>query len=180
MMSENDGMPLYRPTTIFPVRMADTRSPASDIRAESSSTTAAARSASVSAFCPEPLSHLHYDITNAAGWFTNLPVQVVDQTLDTNMTAFTTNKLTLQDNTTNTLIYEYNPSSAQLTRQSGSTTTVLLQQCDYLSFEIFQRTLAFRSKRLPWRLLDSTLTRWILVRQSARALANLKQVLEDS
>src|SRR5439155_616968 len=42
-------------------------------------------------YCPEPLSHLHYDITNAAGWFTYLPVQVVDQTLDTNMTAFTTN-----------------------------------------------------------------------------------------
>ena len=42
----------------------------------------------------------------------------------------------------------------------------------------FHRTLDFRSKRWPWRALDSTLTRRILVRQSARALANLKAVLE--
>ena len=42
----------------------------------------------------------------------------------------------------------------------------------------FQRTLGFRSKQQPWRALDSTFTRWVLVRQSARALANLKAVLE--
>ena len=42
----------------------------------------------------------------------------------------------------------------------------------------FHRTLDFRSKGWPWRALDSTLTRWILERQSARALANLKAVLE--
>lgn len=42
----------------------------------------------------------------------------------------------------------------------------------------FHRTLDFRSKGWPWRSLDSTLTRWILQRQSARALANLKAVLE--
>ena len=42
----------------------------------------------------------------------------------------------------------------------------------------FQRTLEFRSKRWPWRALDSTLTRWLLLRQSARALANLKRLLE--
>ena len=42
----------------------------------------------------------------------------------------------------------------------------------------FHRTLEFRSKRWPWRLLDSTLTRWILERQSSRALRNLKQVIE--
>ena len=42
----------------------------------------------------------------------------------------------------------------------------------------FHRTLEFRSKRWPWRMLDSTLTRWILDRQSSRALFNLKQVLE--
>lgn len=44
----------------------------------------------------------------------------------------------------------------------------------------FQRTLQFRSKRFPWRLLDSTLTRWILMNQSARALRNLKIALERS
>ena len=42
----------------------------------------------------------------------------------------------------------------------------------------FQRTLDYRSKGWPWRALDSSLTRWILERQSARALANLKAVLE--
>ncbi len=42
----------------------------------------------------------------------------------------------------------------------------------------FHRTLRFRSKRWPWRALDTTLLRWVLVRQSARALANLKAVLE--
>jgi hypothetical protein len=42
----------------------------------------------------------------------------------------------------------------------------------------FHRTLEFRSKRWPWRMLDSTLSRWILDRQSSRALFRLKQVLE--
>jgi hypothetical protein len=42
----------------------------------------------------------------------------------------------------------------------------------------FHRTLEFRSKRWPWRSLDATLTRWILERQSSRALRQLKAVLE--
>jgi uncharacterized protein YndB with AHSA1/START domain len=42
----------------------------------------------------------------------------------------------------------------------------------------FHRSLEFRSKRWPWRMLDSTLTRWILERQSTRALRQLKAVLE--
>jgi uncharacterized protein YndB with AHSA1/START domain len=42
----------------------------------------------------------------------------------------------------------------------------------------FHRTLDFRSRRLPWRWLDGTLMRAVLSRQSARALANLKAVLE--
>ncbi len=44
----------------------------------------------------------------------------------------------------------------------------------------FHRILGFRSRQWPWRSLDSTLTRWILVRQSARALRNLKRVMEAS
>jgi hypothetical protein len=43
----------------------------------------------------------------------------------------------------------------------------------------FHRTLAFRSKRWPWRALDSTLTRWLLERQSVWALRRLKEVLEN-
>ena len=42
----------------------------------------------------------------------------------------------------------------------------------------FHRTLEFRSKHWPWRALDSTLMRWVLERQSARALRRLKEVLE--
>jgi len=42
----------------------------------------------------------------------------------------------------------------------------------------FHRTLEFRSRRWPWRALDSTLTRWLLIRQSARALENLRRLLE--
>jgi hypothetical protein len=42
----------------------------------------------------------------------------------------------------------------------------------------FQRALEYRSKRWPWRALDSTLTRWILERQSTRALRQLKALLE--
>jgi hypothetical protein len=42
----------------------------------------------------------------------------------------------------------------------------------------FFRTLAYRSRRWPWTLLDANLTRSVLMRQSERALANLKRVLE--
>jgi hypothetical protein len=42
----------------------------------------------------------------------------------------------------------------------------------------FFRTLSWRTRRWPWRLLDSTLTRRMLERQSHRALDNLKRVLE--
>ena len=41
----------------------------------------------------------------------------------------------------------------------------------------FHRRLAFRSKTLPWRWLDSTLLRMVLERQSAHALRNLASVL---
>ena len=41
----------------------------------------------------------------------------------------------------------------------------------------FHRTLEFRSRRWPWRALDGNLTRWMLSRQSQRALRNLAGVL---
>lgn len=44
----------------------------------------------------------------------------------------------------------------------------------------FHRTLDFRSKGLAWRWLDSTLTRFVLERQSRQALRNLKHILERS
>jgi len=55
------------------------------------------------------------------------------------LTAFTTNKLTLTAGDMSTLTFEYNPSAATLTRTSGSTTRVLLKECDYLKFAIYQR-----------------------------------------
>lgn len=42
----------------------------------------------------------------------------------------------------------------------------------------FHRTLDFRSKGALRRALDALLTRWILQRQSKRALGNLKAVME--
>lgn len=41
----------------------------------------------------------------------------------------------------------------------------------------FVRTLRFRSHAAPWRWLDRNLTRWLLARQSRRALANLRRLL---
>ena len=55
------------------------------------------------------------------------------------LTAFTTNKLTLTDNDSGTLIYEYDPATGQFTRQKNGQTTVLLEQCDFLNFAIYQR-----------------------------------------
>lgn len=40
------------------------------------------------------------------------------------------------------------------------------------------RTLFYRSRRWPWTMFDANLTRSVLTRQSERALANLKRVLE--
>jgi uncharacterized protein YndB with AHSA1/START domain len=42
----------------------------------------------------------------------------------------------------------------------------------------FFRTLAYRSRSFPWTMFDRNLTRSVLLRQSERALANLKRVLE--
>lgn len=42
----------------------------------------------------------------------------------------------------------------------------------------FFRTLSYRSRRWPWTLFDHNLTRAVLLKQSERALANLKKVLE--
>jgi uncharacterized protein YndB with AHSA1/START domain len=42
----------------------------------------------------------------------------------------------------------------------------------------FERTLEYRSKGAFWSRLDGNVTRWLLTRQSARALRNLRRVLE--
>ena len=56
------------------------------------------------------------------------------------LTAYTPTRISLLDNdNVSTLIYNYNSSTGNLTRQSGSDTKVLLTQCDYLNFNIYQR-----------------------------------------
>ena len=55
------------------------------------------------------------------------------------LTYFRTNKLSLTANDMSTLVYEYNPSAATLTRTSGGHSSVLLEQCDFLTFAIYQR-----------------------------------------
>lgn len=57
------------------------------------------------------------------------------------LTAFTTNKLTLIADDNQSLVFFFNPSTSKLTRQKGGQTpTVLLEQCDYLSFNVYQRS----------------------------------------
>lgn len=53
---------------------------------------------------------------------------------------FSTNRLTLTAEDNQTLTYQFDPSASTLTRQKGDQVTVLLEQCDYLTFRIFQRS----------------------------------------
>ena len=56
------------------------------------------------------------------------------------LTGFTTNQITLVANDSNTLVYAYSPSTHKFTRRIGTQSpTVLLKQCDYLNFSIYQR-----------------------------------------
>jgi len=55
------------------------------------------------------------------------------------LTAFKTNKLTLVAGDMSTLIFEYEPSAAVLTRTKSGERTVLLEECDFLKFAMYQR-----------------------------------------
>ena len=55
------------------------------------------------------------------------------------LTSFNAHSITLTANDSSTLTYTYNPSTSRLTRQSGAGTSVLLEQCDFLNFHIYQR-----------------------------------------
>ena len=55
------------------------------------------------------------------------------------LTAHTSQQISLTANDNSALTYAWNPSTGQFPRQSGGTTTVLLEQCDYLNFAIYQR-----------------------------------------
>jgi hypothetical protein len=52
---------------------------------------------------------------------------------------YTPKQISLRANDNSTLTYSFNPSTGNLTRQNGGTNKVLLTQCDYLNFSIYQR-----------------------------------------
>lgn len=53
---------------------------------------------------------------------------------------FATNQLVFFDSNSNQLTFAWSPSARLLTRTLSGTTTTLLRDCDYLAFDIFQRT----------------------------------------
>lgn len=55
------------------------------------------------------------------------------------LSSYATNKLVFVDQDTNTLTYQYFPSSRELHRIKGGSDKTLLKQCDYLFFEVSQR-----------------------------------------
>ncbi|MFM1768325.1 MAG: hypothetical protein RJA22_854 [Verrucomicrobiota bacterium] len=57
----------------------------------------------------------------------------------TSLLEFTTNRLTFSDSDGRTLVYEYSPVRRTLERVKGTNRTVMLTECDELSFSIFQR-----------------------------------------
>lgn len=55
------------------------------------------------------------------------------------LTVFSTNQLTFEDSSLNTLSYVYNPVQRTLVRTYMGVSQVLLTECDRLTFSIFQR-----------------------------------------
>ena len=55
------------------------------------------------------------------------------------LTNYSPTQISLVDNNNSLLTYNYNSSTGNLTRQSGGTTKVMLTECDYLNFKIYQR-----------------------------------------
>jgi hypothetical protein len=55
------------------------------------------------------------------------------------LTRFTASEISLVANDSNILVYAHDPDTLQFTRRHGDETTVLLEQCDYLNFAIYQR-----------------------------------------
>jgi len=55
------------------------------------------------------------------------------------LAAYSPQQISLLANDNTQLTYSYNSATGNFTRQSGSKTKVLLTQCDYLNFNIYQR-----------------------------------------
>jgi prepilin-type N-terminal cleavage/methylation domain-containing protein len=70
------------------------------------------------------------------------------------LTAFNSKSITLRANDNSLLTYTYNPSTSKLTRQSATATTVILEQCDFLAFHVYQRN---PSNNWSWYPMQSNL-----------------------
>lgn len=97
------------------------------------------------------------------------------------LTDFSTNKLTLTAEDNLPLIYHYNPSASTLTRQKGNESTVLLEQCDYLKFNIYQRSPSNNFTFYPvtgnrWDLAKLVDVSWICSRKILGAKVNTESV----
>ena len=55
------------------------------------------------------------------------------------LSAYQTNQITLLDANGGTLIYRWSPSTGMVTRQTATSSKVMLTGCDHLEFHIFQR-----------------------------------------
>jgi len=57
------------------------------------------------------------------------------------MTAYQTNAVTFEDGDGASLTFTYNPAKKTLTRTKGTSTTVLLRECDEITFSMMQRNI---------------------------------------
>lgn len=53
--------------------------------------------------------------------------------------SFSKSEIRLMANDSNILVYAHDPDTLAFTREYGGNTTLLLEQCDYLNFSIYQR-----------------------------------------
>ena len=70
------------------------------------------------------------------------------------LSPFTSQSLKLMANDSNTVTYTYTPSTRRLTRTSNDGIKVLLDQCDFLNFHIYQRN---PSNNWQWYPVQSNL-----------------------
>ena len=95
------------------------------------------------------------------------------------LTAYATNQLTFTDYDGVALTYAWDPASGKLTRQKAGATTVLLKQCDYLTFGVSQRNPSNNFNFYPAqsvstvKLIDVS---WISSRQIMQQKVNTESV----
>jgi hypothetical protein len=96
------------------------------------------------------------------------------------LSAYTTNSLTFQDYDGVDLVYNYDPVAQTLSRSKAGVTNTLLIGCDYLKFNIYQRTPS-NSTFVPWTTTSVTNTKvieltWNCYRSIMAAKANTESM----